>query len=221
MLSGWISTRGTAVVIDGTHFEHVGPEHLRLTRSEVIRVVLHERRPARASGRHGLQRVDEGGRLPVALPAEAVAVGHQPLHGEARQLTEATEILEVRRERAVAAVVEELAQPSLDAAGIAQRLGSFTARSQLGSDVVGVQAGSDDLVDGGVGYFVDARDEVVHPVRVHRDAEAMLRLDLVTFGDGDVAHVVAEAHEAQVAQRSRARSPPRSTSSPDGSPRGR
>ena len=41
--------------------------------------------------------------LPVALAAEAVAVGHQPLHGEARQLAQPAEVLEVRGERPEAA----------------------------------------------------------------------------------------------------------------------
>ena len=79
-------------------------------------------------------------RLPVALAAEAVAVGHQPLHGEAGELAQAAEVLEVRRERAEAAVVEELAQPGLDAGRVAQRLGPLAARAQLGGDVVGVEA---------------------------------------------------------------------------------
>ncbi len=41
------------------------------------------------------------------------------------------------------------------------------------------------------------------PIRVDRHAEAVLGLDLVAFGDGDVAHVVAEAHHPQAAQRLR------------------
>ena len=113
--------------------------------------------PPGLSGRHRLERVDERCRLPVALAAEPVAVGHQPLHGETRQLTQTAEVLEVRRERAVAAVVEELTQPGLDAGGVAQRLGPFTARAQLGGDVVGVEARRDDLVDGSIGDLVDAR----------------------------------------------------------------
>ena len=42
----------------------------------------------------------------------------------------------------------------------------------------------------GVGEFVDGP-------RVHRDAEAQLGFGLVAFGDGDVAHVVAEAGQLQ------------------------
>ena len=44
------------------------------------------------------------------------------------------------------------------------------------------------------------RDQVVHPVRVDRDAEAQLGLDLVALGDGHVAHVVAEPGQPEVAQ---------------------
>ncbi len=45
--------------------------------------------------------------LPVALGAEAVAVGHQPLHGQAGQLAQAAEVLEGGGERAEAAGLEE------------------------------------------------------------------------------------------------------------------
>jgi len=38
---------------------------------------------------HELHRAHERGRLPVSLRREAVAVGHQPLRGDAGQLLEA------------------------------------------------------------------------------------------------------------------------------------
>ena len=50
------------------------------------------------------------------------------------------------------------------------------------------------------GDRVDDRHEVVHAVGVHRDPEAQLGLDLVALGDGDVAHVVAEPGEPELAQ---------------------
>ena len=74
--------------------------------------------------------------LPVALAAEAVAVGHQPLHGESGQLPQPAEVLEVGGERGEAAVLEERPQAELDARAVAQRLVPLTAGAQLGRDVV-------------------------------------------------------------------------------------
>ena len=59
-------------------------------------------------------RADEGGGLPVALGAEAVAVGHQALDGEARELLEAVQVLEGVGEGGEAALLEEGAQAHLD-----------------------------------------------------------------------------------------------------------
>ena len=67
---------------------------------QVVGVVLHERRAAGQPGRHRLERAQQHRGLPVALAAEAVAVGHQPLHGEAGQLAQPAEVLEVGGERA-------------------------------------------------------------------------------------------------------------------------
>ena len=56
-------------------------------------------------------RRTSAGRLPVALGAEAVAVRHQTLAGEAGQLVQPVQILEGRREGAVAAVVRNARIP--------------------------------------------------------------------------------------------------------------
>ena len=104
MPSGWISQRGLAAAMRRADLEHVRAEDLRLARPEVVGVVLHERacRPAAPAPIALTARQQRRG-LPVALAAEAVAVGHQPLHGEAGQLAQAAEVLEVRGEGAEAA----------------------------------------------------------------------------------------------------------------------
>src|SRR5438445_743071 len=84
----------------------------------------------RQAGAHGLQGVQERGGLPVALAAEAVALGHQALHGEAGQLPQAPEVLEVGGEGAEAALGEEGAQAQLDPGGVAQRVVPLTAGGQ-------------------------------------------------------------------------------------------
>ena len=120
--SGWISQVGVAAAMRRADLEHVRAEDLRLARPEVVGVVLHERGAARLrAGAHRLDRGEQRGGLPVALAAEAVAVGHQPLHGQARELAQPAEVLEVGGEGAEPAVEQELAQPGLDAGGVAQR----------------------------------------------------------------------------------------------------
>ena len=107
---------------------------------------------------HRLQRAQQDRGLPVALAAEAVAVGHQPLHGQAGQLPQPAEVLEVRGERAEAAGVEEVPQAELDPGGVAQRVVPLPAGAQLG-----VRRGRcpsyslDQLVDLRVGDGVDRR----------------------------------------------------------------
>ena len=84
--------------------------------------------PGRAE-RHRLERVHERRRLPVALATEAVAVGHQPLDGQTRELAQPTEVLEVGRERSEPAVTEELTESGLDARAASR---SESARSPPG-----------------------------------------------------------------------------------------
>src|SRR3954447_12930123 len=62
--------------------EHVRPEDLLAARLQVVGVVLHERRPAGEARAGDLEHPQQCGGLPVALTAEAVAVGHPPPDGE-------------------------------------------------------------------------------------------------------------------------------------------
>ena len=56
----------------------------------------------------------------------------------------------------------------------------------------------DERIDVGLRHGVNNRHEVVDTVRVDRHAEPELGLDLVAFGNGDIAHVVAESDESHV-----------------------
>ena len=76
--------------------------------------------PPRQARGHDLHQPDHDRRLPVALGAEADAVGHQALDADARQLGEPIEILERVGEAPEAAVLEECAQSDLDPRGLAQ-----------------------------------------------------------------------------------------------------
>ena len=159
-----------------------------------------------------LQRAQHHRGLPVALGAEAVAVGHQPLHRQPGQLAQPAEVLEVGGERAEPAAVEERTQAELDARAVAERLVALAAAAQLVDDVVALLVLGDERVDVGVGGGVHRVDEIVDAPGVDGDAEPHLGLDLVALGDRDLAHVVAEAGELERAQLGQPASPRAPTS---------
>ena len=100
----------------------------------MIGVVLHERGATGLAGTHDLQDPHEHRALPVALGAEAVAIGHEALYGDARELAQSPKVLEVRREGGEPAGVEEGPQARLDPGRVAQRVVAGTARGELGHD---------------------------------------------------------------------------------------
>ena len=159
-------------------------------------------------GAHGLDRVQHHRGLPVALAAEAVTLGHQPLHRQPGKLAEATQILEVRGEGAEATLGEEGAQPGLDPGAVTQRLMSITAGRQFRHHLVELGVLLHQLVDFGVGDVIHRRDKIIDAVGVHRDPEAHLGIDLVALGDRHIAHVVAEPRKLQPPDCGRARAPP-------------
>ena len=130
--------------------------------AEVVGVVLHERGAAGADRADRLDRAQHDRGLPVAFAAEAVAVGHQPLHGQARQLPQSAEVLEVRGERAEAAGGEEARRPTRSGA-VAQRVVPITAGPQLRRDIVGVLILLDQLVELGLGDGVDLATRSLTP----------------------------------------------------------
>ena len=105
-------------------------------RRQMIGVVLHERSPARQPFAHDLHRAHECGRLPVALASEAVALGHQPLWREARELPQSVQIFERGREALEAAVLQKGAQAQFEPRAIEQRLVPGAGLAQFGGDRV-------------------------------------------------------------------------------------
>ena len=139
-------------------------------------------RAAVEAAAHHLRDPDERGRLPVALGAEAVAVRHQPLRGDARQLSEAVEILEGVGEGPEPARVEEAAQTGLDPGGVAQGLAAVASLAERGREVVLLLVRRHELIHLRVG------DRPRPPLRAASDAVAVdghaqpdLRLDLVAL----------------------------------------
>ena len=133
--------------------------------------------------------------------AEAVAVAHHPLDRDARQLVERAEILERVREGGEAAGVEERPKTGLDPRGRAQLGVARPVGAERRRDVVVLGVGLDEAVDIGLRHALDHPDEIVDAEAVDREAEPGLRLDLVAFGDGDLAHVVAEPGDLELHAR--------------------
>ena len=71
------------------------------------------------------------------------------------------------------------------------------AGQQLGVDPVGVLVFADQLVHLGGLYPLHDLHQIVDAVSVDRCPEVRFGLHLVTLGDGDAAHVVAEPRELQ------------------------
>ncbi|CAB4917609.1 unannotated protein [freshwater metagenome] len=182
------------------HLQHVCTEDLLLTGDEVVGVVLHEGRTALQSLGHHLHAAQQHRRLPVALAAEAVTVGHQSLHRQSRQLTQPAEVLEVGGERLEPAVGEELPHSRFDACAVAEGVVTIPVLVEARCDVVERPILVDEFRDGRLADAVDNVHEIVDAVGVHGDAEAQLCLYLVALGDRDVAHVVAEAGQFQRTQ---------------------
>ena len=203
----------------GAHLEHVGAEDLLLAGREVVGVVLHERRAAGESCPHRLHHPHERGRLPVALAGEAVAVGHQPLHGEARKLLQPVQVLEGVGERFGAERVEQPAQSRLDPRRVAERLAPRAAGRELRGKFVRRLVLARQSVDLCVRNRVHCLDQVADAVTVHRDAEPELRPDLVALGDRDLAHVVAEPRDPQPLRRAPAAGGARPGADPVANPR--
>src|SRR5690606_40313027 len=116
--------------------EHVGAEDELGTGREVIGVVLHEGGTTGQPLPHDLRGAYEDRRLPVALRPEAVALGHEALDREPRELAQRAEVLEVRRERLRTERGQERLEGDLLARAVAQRLVAVPAAAQLGGDVV-------------------------------------------------------------------------------------
>ena len=128
MPSGCISRDGLPSAMEGQTSSMWAPSTFMPAWVQVVGVVFHERGAARQAGGHHLHGAHQRGGLPVALGAEAVAVRHQALDGEAGELRQAVQVLEGRREGAEAAVLEEAAHAQLDARRLPQRSGAGPAR---------------------------------------------------------------------------------------------
>src|SRR2546430_6122415 len=75
-----------------TNFQHMGAEDPAAI-SQIVGVVLHERRSALETVTHDLHGPHKRRRFPVAFRAESISIGHQTLHGNSWKLRQAVQVL--------------------------------------------------------------------------------------------------------------------------------
>ena len=173
----------------GADLQHVGAERIFLPLHQMIGVVLHKGGSTVSTLAHGLENGGHGGDLPVALAAVAVALGHEMLGGQTRQLLHAVEVLEGVGERFAALPVHHLFDGDFLLGLIAN--GGDIVRG----DVVAGHVDLHQLVDLRLRDGVHLLDQIAHCPGVHLPAQFLLDLHLVSLGDGHLPHVVPEAHD--------------------------
>ena len=93
------------------------------------------------------------GRLPVALGAEAVARGHQPLHGHPGQLHQPVQVFEGVGEGPETAGLEEMPQSQLGTGRIIQRRAMVAAVAEGRGQGIKLLVLGHQAIDLGVGDF--------------------------------------------------------------------
>ena len=179
----------------GADFEHVRTQNLLVAGLEVVGVVFHEGVAAGQAGAHHLHGAHQRRGFPVTFAAEAVALGHQPLRGNAGQLGHAVQVLEGIGEALGAGVLQKLAHASFDAGRFAQAVALGAAIFQAVAQLVFLLVSAQQLVHLRVADLVDDGHQITDAVGVHRVAKFDFGFHFVAFGHGHVAHVVAEADE--------------------------
>ena len=170
--------------------QHVRAQDGLMALAQIERIVLHKHRAVIM--RHDLQQTRERSRLPVALGAKAVAITHEELRSQSRQLLESPEVLEVRAESRIAALFQEAADAQILLELYPHRAlefcGLIIARAQR---IFLLQL----LVlrlDCRIAHAVDFGHEIADTVIIHRPAQTDLCLDLVALGHSHITHRIAE-----------------------------
>ncbi len=161
---------------------------------EVVRVVLHKRRPARQTLRHHLHRPHQRRRLPVALAAKPVPLRHQPLRRNPRQLLQPPQILKRVRERPKTTFLQKRPQPQLNLGRHPQRVRPV----MLLRNRVLLAIHPHQLLRLGIRKLVHPRHQVPNAIPVHAVAQHRLRRHLVAVRHRYLAHVVAKPRHLQV-----------------------
>ena len=157
----------------------------------MIGIVLHKGGAAFKTRGHNLQGTDEGSGFPVTLSAEAEAIGHQSLDRQTGELYEAVQVFEGRGEGLEAAFFEERPHTGLDSGRFTNGIGLAGAGGHFILFFVFINQ----LVDFVISDFVYSGDEVADAEAIDYEIKSYLGIDLIAFGYGDLAHIVAESRD--------------------------
>ena len=136
--------------------------------------------------------------LPVAFGSEAIAITHQHLSSQARQLFEPLEVLEVGAESVVTSVIEEFLDGNVFAELIAYRCLEFFLRVVLRIERVHFSQFLVFRIDVSFRNSIYLIHEFTDRPIVNRPAELNLSFYFITFGNSYVTHGITETADADM-----------------------
>ena len=159
--------------------------------------------------RHEPHRAIQGSRFPVTLSTEAIALGHQTLRGKSWNLVEtnefrvvyvlSTQVVEVGGESLGTLFRKDRAKGQLSLGGIPYLFAQFGVLVfKFGGMVILFQIGVEELVGLLVGYFLPMFHEFRNGAIVDVIAQHLLGTHLITIGNGNIVHLVAETKDQHV-----------------------
>ena len=173
--------------------QHMRTERKLLARLKVVGIILHEGRSARDALAHLLHDVRQRGYLPVALAAVAVTLCHQVLRSNAGKLFHAPEILKGIGISAAAVLIQHFLNGDLLARLVADGF------HIIGRELVILLIFLHQAVDFLLTYLIHHFNKIADCIGIHLPAELHLYFDLIAFGHRDLTHIIAKAHDLQLA----------------------
>ena len=176
----------------GADLQHMRAQRILSARLQMIGVVLHKSGSAVFVFAHGFHDRQQRRHFPIALAAETVALRHQILSRQTRQLLQAVQILEGIRKGPAALTAQHPLDgdflPGLIGNGLPVFRGKivfFQIRRHLGID----------LIFRNRGHF---RRQITYRPGIDLPAEFQLGLDFIALGHGNISHIVSKTHDLHV-----------------------
>ena len=165
----------------------------------MVGVVLHKGGAALQTGRHHLHDAKQSGSFPVAFARKAVALLHQALYCQTRQLFQTVEIFKGGGKGVETALFQEALHAQLNARRVQHVLALVAVdlcrrRQAVAAFVLVHQRAHVAIAD-----VIHHLHQIAHGPGIHGEAELDLRGDFIAVGDRHFTHVVAETHHFQVA----------------------
>src|SRR5699024_458473 len=147
--------------------------------------------------------------LPVPLRPEAIAVSHQALHSQPGQLPQPTEVFERVGEGPKTALFQERAHAPFLLRPVTQGLVPLPTSPQFRSHIVELFILGHQRINIRLRGRLYPLNQVVNAPRVYRHTKAQFRLGLISFSNGNIAHIVTKTRQLQILDGVPSRSRPR------------